>query len=128
MGRIKLLIVLVVTLLAISTVAQIGLAEWQNLQFQDDLHDLAANLGENTGLVAPRSDEELRTVVTQKAKARGIELDPRRVTLQRTGTTQWHGGSEWHTFYLAVDYEAPIRLPGYSFALRFSPSSTKKTF
>ena len=128
MGRIKLLILLAATLLAVSTIAQIGLAEWQNLQFQDDLHDLAANLGENTGLVAPRSDEELRMIVMRKAEARGIELDPKRISLQRAGTTEWHGGTEWHKFSLAVDYEAPIRLPGYSFALHFSPSSTKKSF
>ena len=122
MARIKFVPVLAAVLLAVSTIAQIGLAEWQNLQFQDDLHDLAASVGENTGVIAPRSDDELRKVIVQKADKRGIQLDPRRITLQRTGST------EWHTVLLAAEYETPIRLPGYSFILHFSPSSTKKSF
>jgi hypothetical protein len=121
MRRIKLILLLAGIFLALSTIVQIGLAEWQNLQFQDDLHDLAANLSENMGVVVPRSDAELRALLVHKASERDIELDPQRITVQRTGS------SEWHTFYLAVDYEAPIRLPGYSFALHFSPSSTKKS-
>jgi hypothetical protein len=122
MGRIKLFLLIAGILLALSTTAQIGLAEWQNLQFQDDLHDLAANLAENTGVVVPRSDEELRSLLVHKASERGIELDSKRITLQRTGS------EKWRTFYFAVDYEVPIRLPGYSFALHFSSSSTKKSF
>ena len=120
MGRIKTLFLIGVALLAISTLAQIGLAEWQNLQFQDELHDLAANPSENMGVVVPRTDEELRSLIVLKASERGIELDPKRITLQRTGS------EHWHTFYLAAEYDSPIRLPGYSFALHFSPSSTKK--
>jgi len=72
-------------ILVISTIAQIGLAEWQNLQFQDELHDLAANLSENMGVVVPRTHEELRTLIAQKAEQRGIRLDTNRITLRRTG-------------------------------------------
>jgi hypothetical protein len=122
MGRIKFFIILAVTLLALSTITQIGLAEWQNLQFQDELHDLSANLSENTGVVVPRTDDELRMLIVHKAGERGIDLDPKRITLQRTGS------EKWHTFYLAVEYDAPIRLPGYFFSLHFAPSSTKKSF
>jgi hypothetical protein len=121
MGRIKLLTISALALLTLATLAQIGLAEWQNLQFQDDLHDLSANLAENTGVVAPRSDEELRMVIVHKAEACGIQLDPQQITLRR------HDSSEWHTVDLAVEYDAPIRLPGYAFALHFTPSSTKKS-
>ena len=41
------------------------------------------------------------------------------MTLQHTGT------AEEAALYLAADYDAHIKLPGYSFTLHFAPSSAR---
>ena len=41
---------------------QIGVAEWTNLQLQDDLRDISSSLGPRIGLADPQSDEDLRNV------------------------------------------------------------------
>lgn len=95
--------------------------EITNIVFQDELHDLAAQAGTRIGLVGPNSDEEICNVVIRNALRHDISLDPRQVTVRR-------GTQDAPALYLAVDYTVPVNLPGYSFTLHFTPSSTGGRF
>jgi hypothetical protein len=95
--------------------------EITNIIFQDELHDLAAQAGTRIGLLVPSSDEDLRNAVIRNALRHDISLDPRQVTVRR-------GTENAPALYLAVDYTVPVNLPGYSFTLHFTPSSTGGRF
>ncbi len=94
--------------------------EITNIVFQDELHDLAAQAGARIGLSGPTSDEEIRNAVIRNALRHDISLDPRQVTVRR--------GTQDAPLYLAVDYTVPVNLPGYSFTLHFTPTSTGGRF
>jgi hypothetical protein len=99
---------------------RIGSCELANMNFQDDLHDLASQVGTHIGFAAPTSDEEMALSVIRKAKERGIDLQPTQVTVRRTSS------GETSTLYLAADYTVPVNLAFFSFNLHFAPSSDKK--
>ena len=98
---------------------QIGGAEIANLNFQEDIRDLAAQAGTHTGVVVPRSEQQETQAVIQKAGDHGIQLAPEQVTVQRT-----HNG-ELSTWYLKAEYTVPINLGITSFHLHFTPASDK---
>lgn len=120
MGRIKVILGLAVAVVAIAAGGQVGLAEWTNLQFQDDLHDVAASVGQHIGMNAVANDDDLRKIVLRKAEGRGITLEPKQVTVRHTGAGE--------PVSLGVDYDVVVSLHWYSFELHFSPASTKKVF
>jgi len=118
--KVKYLVIIVVTIL-------LAIAGWQtvackvaNVQLGDDLHDMSSQLGARTGFNAPLSDDDYRALIIRKANGYGITLKPEQVTIQRTET-----GNGTANLYLAVDYEAPVKLPGYMFSLHFTSSSEK---
>jgi hypothetical protein len=117
-GKLKLIVGAALVIVAVMGAGKAGLAEWSNLQFQDDLRDISSNLGARVGANAPRSDPELRDLVLRKAEERGIELDPRQVTISHPPSAP--------LVYLAADYDVTIKLPWYSFSLHFTPTSEKK--
>jgi len=119
-GKLKLIVGAAAVTVALMGAGQVGLAEWTNLQFQDDLRDISSSLGARIGWNGPHSDEDLRVLVVRKADQRGIELDPRQVTIEHPPSAE--------LVYLAAEYDVPIRLPWYSFTLHFKPESTKKVF
>lgn len=98
---------------------QIGSCEIANLELQTDLHDISIQLASRVGMEAPNSDQDLRNAVIRRAEEHGIHLEPEQVTVQHVGS----GNTE--AIYLAAEYGAGVKLPGYSFTLHFSPSSTK---
>jgi len=118
MGKIKLIVGVAVVAVAIMAGGQVGLAEWTNLRFQDELHDLSTGLGSRAGMMAAKNDEELRTLVIRKADEHGITLEPQQVTIEHPP------GAE--LVYLAAEYDVTVTLPWYTFALHFKPESTKK--
>ena len=120
MGKLKLIVGAAVVTVALLGAGQVGLAEWTNLQLQDDLRDISSSLGARVGSYAPHSDEELRDLVLRKAGERGIELDPKQVTVGHPASAE--------LVYLAAEYDVLIRLPWYSFSLHFKPESTEKVF
>ena len=119
MPRIKVMAFVAAIALAVWVGGQIGYCEWANVQLQEDLHDIASQAGTRIGYLAPRSDDDFRDAVVRKAKEHDIHLEPSQVSVQRTetGTTS--------TVSLAADYRSPVKLPGFSFALHFTPSSAK---
>ncbi len=119
MRRIKTILVIAVLVLGAMAGWQVGSGELANLQLQEDLHDLASQAGIRYGYVAPKSDADFREDVMRKAREHDIVLQLSQVTVHRTGS------GNTSTMYLAADYVVPVKLPGYSFSLHFTPSSTK---
>jgi hypothetical protein len=119
MQRIKGILILAVLALVAVVAWQIGSAEIANLNFQEDIRNLAAQAGTHVGFVAPRTEEQETQAVIQKAGEYGIQLAPKQVTVQRT-----HNG-ELSTWYLKADYTVPINLGIASFQLHFRPASDK---
>ncbi len=108
----------------IALVVAVIMAAWQilvpevtNMIFQDEVHDSAAQMGYRTGAAPLNSDEEIRNIVIRKAAKHDIELDPKQVTVQRSGV------GEYTTWYIAVDYTVKVDLLVYSFPLHFMPTS-----
>jgi len=119
MGKAKLIFGLAGLALAVFSGWQIGSCELANFELHDDLRDLAAQGGAQIGLSAPNTEDELRNAVIQEAKGHGIYLEPEQVTVRRAGTAYAP------TYYLAADYEARVKLPGYSLTVHFHPTSAK---
>jgi hypothetical protein len=119
---VKHVVGIAVLLAVLSVVWQIGAAEVHNIELQDDLKDLTAQLGTKTGLKAPPTDEELRAFVTGKADHYGIELTPQQVTVRR-----W-GNPEFPSFDLSADYTVSVNLLVYKYSLHFTPSSSGGRF
>lgn len=121
--KVTIVIVLGVLTLAIIAGWQIGSCELANFELHDDLRDLAPQRSARIGLAQPSSDGEIRNTIIRYAEGYGIHLEPDQVTVRRSGPAQEP------VFYLAADYRAPVKLPGYSFTLHFTPSSdVGKTF
>jgi hypothetical protein len=111
-----------VVVAAIFVAWQFAAPELANIEFQDDLHDLSAQAGSRIGLSSAHSDEELRKIVLRQAQKYEIPLEPRQVTVKRSGS------DEAPILFLAVDYTVPVHLPGYTFTLHFTPTSAGGRF
>ena len=119
MKKVTFIFGLVVLALAIMTAWQIASCELANIEFHEELRDIAAQGGAKIGLLSFRTDEELRDVVIHEAKGHDIQLESTQVTVERTGTPPAQ------IIYLAADYKSRVNLPGFSFTLHFHPSSAK---
>ena len=106
--------------IAVTAGYQIGACELANIELQDDMQDMAAQLGTRVGYSPYKNDNDLRNAVIGKAERYGIELEPNQVTVE-------HMGSEYtSTVYLAADYKTLIHVPGYSFVMHFTPATGKR--
>lgn len=113
-------------ILGIAVLVLAGIAGWQlasceiaNLELQEDLRDIAAQLGPRVGYDALSSDDDIRKAVIRKASNYDIDLAPEQITLQHTGFGKETG------LYLAVDYKVVVKIPWYSFTMHFTPSNAK---
>jgi hypothetical protein len=120
MRKITIILGLAVLVLTVLAGWQIGACELANMNFQEDLHDLASQVGTHIGFAAPTSDEEMNLIVVRKAKEHGIDLQATQVTVRRTNS------GETSTLYLAADYTVPVNLAFFSVNLHFTPTSDKK--
>jgi hypothetical protein len=114
------------TIIAVGLVALvlIVIAAWQtaaselaNVELRDDLHDLSAQVSARIGLGDFNTDKDFRDAVIRKAERYDIYLQPEQITVRRSGTLKEP------IIYLAADYQAHVRVLGYSFTLHFTPSS-----
>ena len=119
MEKVKFIFGLVVLALAIMTGWQIASCELANIEFHEELRDIAAQGGAKIGLLSFRTDEELRDAVIHEAKRHDIQLESTQVTVERAGTPPAQ------IIYLAADYKSRVKVPGFSFTLHFHPSSAK---
>ena len=108
---------LLVLALAVSAVWQTAACELANVELRDDLHDLSSQISAKIGLVEFNTDKDFRDAVIRKAERYDIYLQPEQITVRRSGTLKEP------VIYLAADYQARVRVLGYSFTLHFTPSS-----
>lgn len=101
----------------VSTLWQVLGPEISNVIFQDELKDISAQLGWRTGVAAPASEEDVRNLVIRKAERHDIILDPKQVTVERTGS------GEQVVLFIAVDYTVSVDLLVYKLPLHFNPTS-----
>ena len=118
----KLILWVTVALVVVLASWAIVQREVSNIIFQDDLKDTAAQLGWRTGLTPVNSDADLRNLVIRKAATHDIDLTPKQVTVQRTGS------GEYTYWYIAVDYTVRVGLLVCSFRLHFNPTSNGGKF
>ena len=117
--RIRTIIVvwLLVLALAVSAVWQTAACELANVELRDDLRNLSSQVSARIGLVDFNTDKDFRDAVIRKAERYDISLQPEQITVRRSGTLKDQ------VIYLAVDYQACVRVLGHSFTLHFTPSS-----
>jgi hypothetical protein len=118
MGTFKAIVGFLVVVGAIYAGFEIIPPELSNYSFQDDLRTVAMTGGANPHM----TDQDLLDAVMKRAQEHQITLAPENITVQRIGTP----GAP--AVYVAVDYNVPITLPGYSFNLHFTPSSGNRGF
>jgi hypothetical protein len=117
----KATLILGLTVLALAIIAgwQITLCELANLELQQDMRDLAAQIGSRIGLTPQSTDEDFRSAVIRKAEEHEIQLEPGQVTVQRSGP------DDAPIIFLAADYKVRVKLLGFAFTFHFTPSSAK---
>jgi cell division protein FtsL len=98
---------------------QVGSCELANIELQDDMWDIAAQTGSRIGLAQISSDEDLRSAVIRKAAQHDIKLKPEQVRVERSGS------GETATVYLRADYRIQFNAPGWTYTLRFTPTSRR---
>ena len=89
-----------------------------NAELQSDMKDLAVQSPGRIGLADVSSEEDLRDAVISHGKEYGIHLTPEQVRVQRKfvpGMLQ---------ISIAANYEARVDMPGFSFTIHFTPSSS----
>jgi hypothetical protein len=119
MGNAKIIFGVAVAILVGVAGYQIGSCEVANLELREDLRDAATQNGPRLGITRPNSDDDIRDSVIRAGKEHGIQLTPDEIAIQRSGTAQEP------VFSLAVDYKAPVKLPGYPLSLHFTVSSAR---
>ncbi len=118
MGTIKGLLGLLAIAAVVVGIFQVAPPMLANYSFQDDLRTIAMmNGGSST-----RTDDEIRNDVLRKAKDHNLPLTEKQVMVQRISTPGVNA------VYVAADYTVTIDLPGYSFDMRFTPSSGNRGF
>ena len=86
-----------------------------NYQFEDELNNAAL-----TATYSTKSEEDIRTLVYNKAKEMEIPITPEQIKVQRVGT-QGTG-----TLAIEADYTVHVNLPGYPFDLPFHATTKNK--
>ena len=119
MQKIKVLFGLAVLALMVMAAWQIGGAEMANLNFREDIRDIAAQAGTHVGFQTPMSEEQVTQLVIEKANDHGIVLVQEQITVKRI---PWRDLSTW---YLAADYTVPVNLGFATIRLHFTPSSER---
>ena len=121
MKRIK--VIVVVTVLAFAAMGgwRVGTCEVANLEFQQDLQDLASPRSFRYGNSPPKSEDEMRAAVIRKASEYDIRLAPDQVTVRAPAPGT-------NSMFLAADYDVAVNMPQFSFTLHFNPSSEKSVF
>ena len=113
--------ILAATLLGLLVIAGWRLASCYiaNLELQDELQDVAAQVGTKIGADPAHSEADLRGSVIRRAEKLDIALEPSQITVRR------HGEGSEDPIYLSVDYNVRVNLLVCSVSLHFTPSSTR---
>lgn len=74
MRKLAIIVALGAIAWAIAAAYQIGACEVAHIELQDEMQDLASQLGTRVGYSALKNDEELRSAVILKLKDMGLDL------------------------------------------------------
>lgn len=118
--KIKALLSLAVLALIVAAAWQIGGAEIANLNFREDIRDVAAQAGTHVGYQNPMSEDQVTQLVIQKAGDHGITLAPEQIMVKRLQQRP-----DLSTWYLAADYTVPVNLGFTTVRLHFTPASER---
>jgi hypothetical protein len=116
MGTIKLLVGFLVILGVVLALFQVAPPLMANLSFQDDLKTIA--LVDSSAM--QKADEDIRGDVMRKVREHELPIDPKQIIVQHLNSPGIAA------VYISVDYTVPIKLPGYSFDMHFTPDSGNK--
>lgn len=107
-------------LVAVAVAWQVAFAEIGNIEFRDDLRDIASQNGVNIGLNPPKTDDQIRQDVVAAAADCGFHLQADEVRLERIA-------DPFHLHYnLDVSYARRMNLLVYSFDLHFKQAVASK--
>jgi len=120
--KLKIGLGIAVGILLFNTGWQIAACEIENTELQDDMRDFSSQLGGRIGFSDFRTDEQLRDDVLRKADRYDLPVTRDQITIYRDSE-----GKDAH-IYIAADYTVPIYVPGFSFAMHFTPHSGEKPF
>jgi hypothetical protein len=121
MRRLKVILGIAVLAFAALGGWRVGTCEVANLEFQQDLQDLASAKSFRYGNTVVKSEDEMREAVVRKASEHDIQLAPEQVTVRPPAPGA-------NSMYLAADYSVPVNLAQFSFTLHFTPSSENSMF
>ena len=116
----KVMFVIAILVLALTCAWQVGACELANIEFKDDLQDIASQPGTRIGVSQVVTDDDIRNAVLRKAREYDIDLAPEQISVQHMGS------GLTSTVYLEADYPVPVKLPGYTFTLHFTPKTDTK--
>lgn len=112
-------------ILGLAVLLLVGYAAWQvaacyvaNSELQSDMKDLAVQNGARIGLLTFSTEDELRDEIIRRAKGYGIELAPEQVKVRQDLRPKWLEVS------IAADYDARVKLFGFSYRIHFTPASS----
>jgi hypothetical protein len=117
--RLKIAFWIAALLLVADIGRQVGAAEIKNAELQEDMRDVATQLGTRIGLSDFPSDEQFRDAVIHKAENYDIPLKAEQITVEHSGS-----GKD-ATVYLAADYDSAIQVANYSYVIHFEPNSNR---
>ena len=117
MRKVLVIVGLAIGAMAVAIGWQFAAAEIDNDELHDDLRDVAAQNGVNSGLNSPKSDDEIRNEVIATAAEHGLRLQPEQITLQK------HLNGFTVHYDIQVDYTTQINLLLSKFALHFTQTS-----
>lgn len=87
--------------------------EFTNRELTSEVHYQTAQIAANIGLGEPKSDAQIRDALIVEFKDHGVDLEPSRVTVNRSGP------QDNPIFDIDADYDAPIYFFGSTYMLHY---------
>jgi hypothetical protein len=115
MGTIRLIVGVALFLAVIVVGIQVLPPFFTNYQFEDEINNAAL-----TATYGTKSEDEIRTVVYNKAKEMEIPITPDQIKVYRVGS-QGTG-----TLAIEASYTVHVNLPGYPLDLNFHAATKNK--
>ncbi len=111
----KLKIVAALALIAAVAIPLWQYAAWEytSRELESDVHYQTAQIAASIGLGTPKTDEDIRDTLIHEFKEEGVELDPQRVTIRRSGD------EDTPIFDIDADYDVPIHFFGITQLLHY---------
>src|SRR5580698_900292 len=105
---------------ALALVAAVAIPLWQyaaweytSRELESDVHYQTAQIAASIGLGTPKTDDQIRDTLIAEFKDEGVDLDPSRVTIRRSGD------EDTPVFDIDVDYDVPIHFFGITQTLHY---------